>query len=72
MTISVIINKNEDGSPDGTATVHACNPTGIHVSAGYGKSQQVSFTEDIGHVASALGSGLELIKQAEANEDPPA
>ena len=70
MTINVTVNRSPDGSPDGTATISATNPDKISVGAGYGQTQKVEFTEQLDHVASALGYGLEQIRQAKANEDP--
>ena len=69
MTIDIIVHKNPDGSPNGTATIRAVNPIGCIASAVAGRSE-VEFTEPLAHVASALGLGLEEIRKAKANEDP--
>ena len=69
MTITLRIHTNEDGSPNGLATLGATNPSG-GASLDAGSSTNVEFTESLVHVASSVGNMLEQIKQAEANEDP--
>ena len=70
MTISVTVNKNSDGSPDGTATIRSMNASGGAKLDAQPEAVLVEFTDELDHVASALGYGLEQIRQAKANEDP--
>ena len=69
MTIEIIVNESPDGSPNGTATVRATNPQSTMSTHSPGLTM-VEFTTGLQEVASALGTGLEEIRQARANEDP--
>ena len=69
MTIWLDIPTNPDGSPTGKATIKACNPSGGASISTRGQLD-VEFTDDFQHVKSALGSMLERVEQAEANQDP--
>ena len=70
MTLWLDIHKDPDGSPTGSVSIKSCNIEGVSVETGYGSDQMATLTDNFQDVKSFLGTALEQIGQAEANEDP--